>query len=77
MEVRKYQKHGYEKALSSIKLTQAVAATALSKVKMVVKAEMPRTSCLLRSVRRARQGNSSKLYYLINVLLILFIVAFN
>ena len=54
VEVRKLRKRRYEEeALSSIELTQSVAATALAKVPMVVKAEMPRTSCLLMSVRRA------------------------
>ena len=61
VEVRKLRKRGYEEAVSSTESTQSVAATALAKVPMVVKAEMPRTSSLLRSVRRARQENSSKL----------------
>ena len=70
------RKRGYEEALSSTESTQSVAATALARVPMVVKDEMPRTSCLLRSVRQARQENSSKLYYLINLLLKLFVIAF-
>ena len=72
----RFAKRGYEEALSSTELTESVAATALAKVPMVVKAEMSRTSCLLRSVRRARQENSSKLYYLINLLFKLFVIAF-
>ena len=76
VEVRKLRKCGYEEALSSTESTQSVAATALVKVPMRVKAEMLRTSCLLRSVRRARQENSSKLYNLINLLLKLLVIAF-
>ena len=50
-------KRAHEEALSSGESTQSVASEALAHVPSVVKADMPRTSSILRTVRRARQAN--------------------
>ena len=51
------RKRAHEEALSSGESTQSVASEALANVPSVVKADMPRTSSILRAVRRVRQAN--------------------
>ena len=57
VETRKMRKRAHEEALSSGESTQPVASEALAHVPSFVKANMPRTSSILRAVRRVRQDN--------------------